>query len=86
MAAQGYEFNLRMLYLSRVSDIRVQYTRTESDRLGYATVRIRGCPIAEVFREGVEWRIDSIGQGWTRLVSLCVGSTDQKSDRERKIH
>ena len=44
----------------------VQYTRTESDRLGYATVRLTESPIArdlekyaEVFTEGVEcWRID----------------------------
>ena len=77
-------------------DIHVQYTRTESDRLGYATVRLTGSPIArdlekytEVFTEGVKcWRIDSIGHGRTRPVSLCVGSTERKSDRERlrKIH
>ena len=77
--------------------IHVQYTRTESDRLGYATVRLTGSPIAkdlekyaEVFTEGVKcWRIDSrIGHGRTRPVSLCVGSTERKSDRERlrKIH
>ena len=120
--------------------IHVQYTRTESDRLGYATVRLTGSPIArdlekytegvkcwridsighgrtdtdghdpslfvsvrlsgspiardlekyiEVFTEGVKcWRIDSIGHGRTRPVSLCVGSTKRKSDRERlrKIH
>ena len=65
--------------------IHVQYTRTESDRLGYATVRLTGSPIArdlekytEVFTEGVKcWRIDSIGHGRTRPVSLCVGSTEQ---------
>ena len=79
--------------------IHVQYTRTESDRLGYATVRLTGSPIArdlekytEVFTEGVKcWRINSIGHGRTRRtrpVSLCVGSTERKSDRERlrKIH
>ena len=73
------------------SSIHVQYTRTESDRLGYATVRLTGSPIArdlekytEVFTEGVKcWRIDSIGHGRTRPVSLCVGSTERKSDRER---
>ena len=82
--------------LLRVSNIHVQYTRTESDRLGYATVRLTGSPIArdlekytEVFTEGVKcWRIDSIGHERTRPVSLCVGSTERKSDRERlrKIH
>ena len=76
--------------------IHVQYTRTESDRLGYATVRLTGSPIArdlekytEVFTEGVKcWPIDSIGHGRTRPVSLCVGLTERKSDRERlrKIH
>ena len=76
--------------------IHVQYTRTESDRLGYATVRLTGSPIArdlekytEVFTEGVKcWRIDSIGHKRTRPVSLCVGSTERKSDCERlrKIH
>ena len=116
------------------TSIHVQYTRTESDRLGYATVRLTGSPIArdlekytEVFREGVNvggstpsdtdghdpslfvsvrlsgspiardlkkytevftegvkcWRIDSIGHGRTRPVSLFVGSTERKSDRER---
>ena len=41
--------------------IHVQYTRTESDRLGYATVRLTGSPIArdlekytELFTEGVK--------------------------------
>ena len=69
----------------------VQYTRTESDRLGYTTVRLTGSPIArdlekytEVFIEGVKfWRIDSIGHGWTRPVSIRVGSSERKSDRER---
>ena len=74
----------------------VQYTRTESVHLGYTTVRLTGSAIArdlekytEVFTESVErWRIDSIVHGRTQLVSLCVGSTDRKSDRERlrKIH
>ena len=74
----------------------VQYTRTESDRLGYATVRLTGSPIARDlekdtlrFTEGVKcWRIDSIGHGRTRAVSLCVSSTERESDRERlrKIH
>ena len=76
--------------------IHVQYSRTESDRLGYATVRLTGSRIArdlekytEVFTEGVKcWRIDSIGYGRTRPISLSVGSTERKSDRERlrKIH
>ena len=80
----------------KFASIHVQYTRTESDRLGYATVRLTGCPIArdlekyiEVFIEGVKcWRIDSVGHGRTRSVSLCVGSTERKSDREKlsKIH
>ena len=71
--------------------IHVQYTRPESDRLGYATVRLTGSPIArdlekyiEEFTEGVKcWRIDSVGHGRTQSVSLCVGSTERKSDRER---
>ena len=50
-----------------VACLHVQYTRTASDRLGYATVRLTGSPIArdlekyaEVFTEAVEcWRIDS---------------------------
>ena len=44
-----------------ILSIHVQYTRTESDRLGYATVRLTGSPIArdlekytEVFTEGVK--------------------------------
>ena len=84
-----------MVMVSKLS-IHVQYIRTESDRLGYATVRLTGSPIArdlekytEVFTEGVEcWRIDSIGYGRARSVFLCVGSTERKSDRERlrKIH
>ena len=43
----------------------------------------------EMFTEGVKfWRIDSIEHGRTRSVSLCVGSTERNSDRERprKIH
>ena len=42
-----------------------------------------------VFTEVVKCRrIDSIGHGRTRPVSLCVGSIERKSDRERlrKIH
>ena len=84
------------IYRDAKRRIHVQYTRTESDRLGYATVRLTESPIArdlekytEVFTEGVKcWRIDSIGHGRTRPVSLCVGSTERKSDRERlrKIH
>ena len=69
----------------------VQYPRTESDHPEYATVRLTGSPIARdlekhttVFTEDVKcWQIDSIGHGRTRPVSLCVGSTDRKSDRER---
>ena len=68
-----------------VYHIHVQYTLTESDRLGYATVRLTGSPIArdlekyiEVFTDGVKcWRIDSVGHGRTRSVSLVVGSTEQ---------
>ena len=62
----------------------------------FLSVRLSGSPIArylekfiEVFTEGVKcWRIDSVGHGRTRSVSLCVGSTERKSDRERlrKIH
>ena len=62
----------------------------------FVSVRLSGSPIArdlekynEVFTEGVKcWRIDSIGHGRTRPVSLCVGSTERKSDRERlrKMH
>ena len=71
-----------LILMPKVS-IHVQYTRTESDRLGYATVRLTGSPIArdlekytEVFTEGVKcWRIDSIGHGRTRTdttrLSLC---------------
>ena len=93
--ARGTGSNLCMKTRS-VEPIHVQYTRTESDRLGYARVRLTGSPIArdlekyiEEFTEGVKcWRIDSIGHGRTRSVSLCVGSTERKSDRERlsKIH
>ena len=57
----------------------------------FVSVRLSGSPIArdlekynEVFTEGVKcWRSDSIGHGRTRPVSLCVGSTERKSDRER---
>ena len=57
----------------------------------FVSVRLSGSPIArdlekytEAFTEGVKcWRIDSIGHGRTRPVSLCVGSTERKSDRER---
>ena len=57
----------------------------------FVSVRLSGSPIArdlekfvEVFTEGVKcWRIDSVGHGRTRSVSLCVGSTERKSDRER---
>ena len=62
----------------------------------FVSVRLGGSPIArdlekqiEVFTEGVKcWRIDSIAYGRTRPVSLCVCSTERKSDRERlsKIH
>ena len=89
-------YSLPGLSVGLVTSIHVQYTRTESDRLGYATVRLTGSLIAgdlekytEVFTEGVKcWRMDSIGHGRTRPVSLCVGSTERKSDRERlrKIH
>ena len=49
----------------------------------FVSVRLSGSPIArdlvkytEVFTEGVKcWRIDSVGHGRTRSVSLCVGST-----------
>jgi len=62
----------------------------------FRSVRLTGSPIKRdlekctaVFTEGVKcWRIDSDGHGRTRPVSLCVGSTDRKSDYEgrRKIH
>ena len=62
----------------------------------FGSVRLTGSPIKRdlekctaVFTEGVKcWRIDSNGHGRTRPVSLCVGSTDRKSDyeRRRKIH
>ena len=49
------------------------------------SVRLSGSPIArdlakyiEQFTECVKcWRIDSVGHGRTRSVSLCVGSTGQ---------
>ena len=62
----------------------------------FVSVRLSGSPIArdlekytEAFTEGVKcWRINSIRHGRTRPVTLCVGSTERKSDRERlrKIH
>ena len=78
---------------------RLHRTRTDTDGHDpslFVSVRLSGSPIArdlekytEVFTEGVKcWRIDSVGHGRTRSVSLCVGSTERKSDRERlrKIH
>ena len=41
--------NLRSINITKFqkfTSIHVQYTRTESDRLGYATVRFTGSPIA----------------------------------------
>ena len=60
----------------------------------FVSVRLSGSPIArdlekfiEVFTEGVKcWRIDSVGHGRTQSVSLFVGSTERKSDRERLQH
>ena len=60
----------------------------------FVSVRLSGSPIArdfekfiEVFTEGVKcWRIDSVGHGRTHSVSLFVGSTERKSDRERPQH
>ena len=51
----------------------------------FVSIPLSGGPIArylekriEVFTEGVKcWRIDSVGHGRTRPVSLCVGSTEQ---------
>ena len=59
----------------------------------FVSVRLSGSPIArvlekytEVFTEGVKcWRIDSIEHGRTRRVSVCVGSTERKSDRQRLV-
>ena len=78
---------------------RLHRTRTDRDRHDpslFVSVRLSGSPIArdlekyiEVFTEGLKcWRIDSVGHGRTRSVSLFVGSTERKSDRERlsKIH
>ena len=78
---------------------RLHRTRTDTDGHNpslFVSVRLSGSPIArdlekyiEEFTEGVKcWRIDSIGHGRTRPVSLCVGSTERKSDRKRlrKIH
>ena len=38
-------------YLSSLIYVHVQYTRTESDGLGYATVRLTGSPIAKVLEK-----------------------------------
>ena len=78
---------------------RLHRTRPDTDGHDpslFVSVRLSGSPIArdlekyiEVFTEGVKcWRIDSVGHGRTRSVSLFVGSTERKSDRERlrKIH
>ena len=78
---------------------RLHRTRTDTDGHDpslYVSVRLSGSPIArdlekyiEEFTEGVKCgRIDSVGHGRTRSVSLFVGSTERKSDRERlrKIH
>ena len=51
----------------------------------FVSIPLSGGPIArylekciEVFTEGVKcWRIDSVGHGRTRPVSLFVGSTEQ---------
>ena len=74
---------------------RLHRIRTDAIRL-FVSVRLSRRPIArdlekytEVFTEGVKlMRIDSIRHGRTRFVSLCVGSTERKSDRKRlrKIH
>ena len=67
----------------------VQYTRTESDGPGYATVPVRltGSPIVrdlEKIHCGLFRKYENmIGHGRTRPVSLCVASTDRKSDGER---
>ena len=74
-----------------MTSIHVQYIQTESDRLGYATVRLTGSPIArvlekytEVYTECVEYRrINSIGYGPPRPLSLFVASTEQRPSRER---
>ena len=78
---------------------RLHRTRTDTDGNDpslFVSVRLSGSPIArdlekyiEEFTEGVKCRrIDSVGHGRTRSVSLFVGSTERKSDRERirKIH
>ena len=91
--AKVYE-RLLSTNILREKSIHVQYTRTESDRLGYATVRLTGSPIArdlekytEVFTEGVKcWRIDSIGHGRTRTdttrLSLCRFDCAEVRSRE----
>ena len=78
---------------------RLHRPRTDTDGHDpslFVSVRLSGNRIArdlekyiEEFIEGVKcWRIDSVGHGRTRSVSLFVGSTERKSDRERlrKIH
>ena len=66
--------------------IHVQYTRTESDRLGYAMVRLTGSPIArdlekytEVFTEDVKCS-QSYSIGHARTVFSGVYLTDSNSD------
>ena len=90
-----------LIYLQRKDCLGLQYG---SKWLGYEItretnfmlVRLTGSPIARdleksstEFTEGAKcWPIASIGHGRTRPVSLWVGSTDRKSDyeRRRKIH
>ena len=65
---------------------RLRWTRTDTIQSLFVSVRLSGSPIArdlekfvEVFTEGVKcWRIDSVGHGRTRSVSLCVGSTERE--------
>ena len=61
--------------------VHVQYTRTESDRLGYATVRLTGTSIArdlEKTRHGVyrefktRTRINSIGTFLSETIRLSL--------------
>ena len=62
--------------------------RTDTTPSLFVSARLSGSPITrdlekytEVFTEGVKcWRMDSVGHGRTRPVSLCVGSTERKSD------
>ena len=73
----------------------VQYTRTESDRLGYATVRLSGSPIARdleirwsVYR-GFKMLADRLHRTQTDMTRLSLCRFDwAKSDCERlrKIH